>query len=203
MSPGRGAGRRDQPARLRPDQQAALDLRRLQAAARPRHLRLRRARQPRLHAVPAVQLHRPEPRQRRGAEGRQLARVHAVPVQHHVPAAHQARGRRRAEALVHLHRRRHRVPAAHHREQGRLRHAPHLQHRQSRRTASPSGAGRAHDPHRAGVPARCASAPPPRTIEAVTLGEYYGKYYQDIQVRVPAIEAARESLGWEPTTDLR
>jgi nucleoside-diphosphate-sugar epimerase len=36
----------------------------------------------------------------------------------------------------------------------------------------------------------------------VTAGEYYGKYYQDIQVRVPAIEAARRDLGWKPTTDL-
>ncbi len=36
----------------------------------------------------------------------------------------------------------------------------------------------------------------------VSAGEYYGKYYQDIQVRVPAIEAARRELGWEPTTDL-
>ncbi len=32
--------------------------------------------------------------------------------------------------------------------------------------------------------------------------EYYGKYYQDIQVRVPAIEAARRDLGWSPKTDL-
>jgi nucleoside-diphosphate-sugar epimerase len=36
----------------------------------------------------------------------------------------------------------------------------------------------------------------------VTANEYYGKYYQDIQVRVPAIEAARRDLGWKPTTDL-
>jgi nucleoside-diphosphate-sugar epimerase len=36
----------------------------------------------------------------------------------------------------------------------------------------------------------------------VTAGEYYGKYYQDIQVRVPAIEAAKRDLGWKPTTDL-
>ena len=39
-------------------------------------------------------------------------------------------------------------------------------------------------------------------IVEVTAGEYYGKYYQDIQVRVPAIEAARKDLGWKPTTDL-
>jgi nucleoside-diphosphate-sugar epimerase len=41
------------------------------------------------------------------------------------------------------------------------------------------------------------------TIEAVTSANYYGKYYQDIQLRVPAVEAAREVLGWTPTTDLR
>ena len=39
-------------------------------------------------------------------------------------------------------------------------------------------------------------------IVDVSAGEYYGKYYQDIQVRVPAIEAARRDLGWKPTTDL-
>ena len=32
--------------------------------------------------------------------------------------------------------------------------------------------------------------------------EYYGTGYQDIQVRVPAIEAAKRDLGWSPTTDL-
>lgn len=40
-------------------------------------------------------------------------------------------------------------------------------------------------------------------IETVTSDSYYGKYYQDIQLRVPAIEAARERLGWSPHTDLR
>jgi nucleoside-diphosphate-sugar epimerase len=39
-------------------------------------------------------------------------------------------------------------------------------------------------------------------IVDVTAGDYYGKYYQDIQVRVPAIEAARRDLKWEPKTDL-
>ncbi len=32
---------------------------------------------------------------------------------------------------------------------------------------------------------------------------YYGKGYEDIQVRVPKIENARKYLGWAPTTDLR
>src|ERR1700742_3117241 len=36
----------------------------------------------------------------------------------------------------------------------------------------------------------------------VSAGEYYGKYYQDIQVRVPAIEAAKRDLGWAPKTDM-
>jgi nucleoside-diphosphate-sugar epimerase len=40
-------------------------------------------------------------------------------------------------------------------------------------------------------------------IENVTSADYYGKYYQDIQLRVPAIEAARAALGWTPSTDLR
>jgi nucleoside-diphosphate-sugar epimerase len=40
-------------------------------------------------------------------------------------------------------------------------------------------------------------------IEAVGSASYYGKYYQDIQLRVPAIEAARKDLGWSPRTDLR
>ncbi|MGH8301982.1 MAG: NAD-dependent epimerase/dehydratase family protein, partial [Steroidobacteraceae bacterium] len=39
-------------------------------------------------------------------------------------------------------------------------------------------------------------------IVEVSAGEYYGKYYQDIQVRVPAIHAAQRDLGWGPTTDL-
>src|SRR5690349_5807947 len=39
-------------------------------------------------------------------------------------------------------------------------------------------------------------------IVEVSAGEYYGKYYQDIQVRVPAIEAAKRDLNWQPTTDL-
>jgi nucleoside-diphosphate-sugar epimerase len=39
-------------------------------------------------------------------------------------------------------------------------------------------------------------------IVDVSAGEYYGKYYQDIQVRVPAIEAAHRDLGWSPSTDL-
>jgi nucleoside-diphosphate-sugar epimerase len=40
------------------------------------------------------------------------------------------------------------------------------------------------------------------TIQAVTSQQYYGDGYQDIQMRVPAIAAARDYLGWSPTTDL-
>ena len=39
-------------------------------------------------------------------------------------------------------------------------------------------------------------------IVSVTSQQYYGTGYQDIQVRVPAIEAALQHLGWRPTTDL-
>ncbi len=39
-------------------------------------------------------------------------------------------------------------------------------------------------------------------IVPVTSQQYYGEGYQDIEMRVPAIEAARERLGWRPTTDL-
>ena len=70
---------------LRPDRQAALDLRLLEAAARPRDLRLRRARQRRLHALPPVQLDRAEARQRLRAEGGQLAPLHAVHLERHLP----------------------------------------------------------------------------------------------------------------------
>jgi nucleoside-diphosphate-sugar epimerase len=40
-------------------------------------------------------------------------------------------------------------------------------------------------------------------IISVSSGEYFGKYYQDIQTRVPSIAAAREALGWTPQTSLR
>lgn len=40
------------------------------------------------------------------------------------------------------------------------------------------------------------------TVESVNSECYYGKYYQDIQARVPNITAVREALDWSPTTDL-
>jgi nucleoside-diphosphate-sugar epimerase len=39
-------------------------------------------------------------------------------------------------------------------------------------------------------------------IEVVTADTYYGRYYQDIQIRVPKIDAVRAALGWEPSTNL-
>jgi len=38
-------------------------------------------------------------------------------------------------------------------------------------------------------------------IETIAAETYYGQYYQDIQVRVPAIHHAAEKLGWKPSTD--
>jgi nucleoside-diphosphate-sugar epimerase len=40
-------------------------------------------------------------------------------------------------------------------------------------------------------------------IISVPAAEYFGAGYQDIQTRVPSIEAARRHLGWEPRHDLR
>ncbi len=39
------------------------------------------------------------------------------------------------------------------------------------------------------------------TVETVESQTYFGKYYQDIQARVPAVHRAKAKLGWEPTTD--
>jgi nucleoside-diphosphate-sugar epimerase len=39
-------------------------------------------------------------------------------------------------------------------------------------------------------------------IVPVSAQQYYGTGYQDIQVRVPSVEAARIHLGWTPATDL-
>jgi nucleoside-diphosphate-sugar epimerase len=37
----------------------------------------------------------------------------------------------------------------------------------------------------------------------VSSGKYFGKYYQDIQRRVPSVAAIRKSLGWKPKVDLK
>src|SRR5205823_5771205 len=106
---------------------------------------------PRLHPVPAVQFHRSESRQCRGAEGRQLAGVHPVSLQRALQAADQAGRRRQPEALVHLHRRCHRSPAHDPREQGWLRQPAHLQHRQPEQLHLEPRSGAAHHQDRAGV----------------------------------------------------
>ena len=41
-----------------------------------------------------------------------------------------------------------------------------------------------------------------RTV-VVTSGKYFGKYYQDIQRRVPSVAAIRRQLGWKPKVDLK
>ena len=40
-------------------------------------------------------------------------------------------------------------------------------------------------------------------IVEVPSAKYFGKYYQDIQKRVPSIAAARQQLGWAPKVDLK
>ena len=96
------ARRRIRPGALRtgarPDQQAALDLRLREAADGSRDPRVRAAGRPRLHAVPAVQLDRRGARLDQHAEGRQLARDHAVPRPYRARRDDQARRRRHAEA---------------------------------------------------------------------------------------------------------
>ncbi len=40
-------------------------------------------------------------------------------------------------------------------------------------------------------------------VVVVPSGKYFGKYYQDIQKRVPSITAVKKQLGWAPKVDLR
>ena len=40
-------------------------------------------------------------------------------------------------------------------------------------------------------------------IVVVPSGKYFGKYYQDIQKRVPSIAAIKRQLGWQPKVNLR
>ena len=37
----------------------------------------------------------------------------------------------------------------------------------------------------------------------VPSGKYFGKYYQDIQKRVPSISHAKKQLGWTPKVNLK
>jgi hypothetical protein len=100
--PGPGVRPREFAADLRPDQQAALDLRLRQADDGPGDPRLRPAGGPAIHPVPPLQLDRPGPRFDPYAEGRQLARHHPVPRPHRARRTDQAGRWRRAEALLHL-----------------------------------------------------------------------------------------------------
>ena len=138
-------------ARVRSDPEAALDLLLLEAAARPRDLGLRRGGGPALHALPAVQLDRPAPRRHRLAEGGLEPRPDAVPPQHPLRRADQARGRRHAAPLVHVHLRRHRLPDEDPREPRRRGGRRHLQHRQSRQRPLGPGARRSAGRGRRGV----------------------------------------------------
>jgi nucleoside-diphosphate-sugar epimerase len=40
-------------------------------------------------------------------------------------------------------------------------------------------------------------------VVVVPSGKYFGKYYQDIQKRVPSVAAIRKQLGWKPKVDLK
>ena len=40
-------------------------------------------------------------------------------------------------------------------------------------------------------------------ITSVSSGDYYGKYYQDIQTRTPSIRRAKEILGREPKVPMK
>jgi len=40
-------------------------------------------------------------------------------------------------------------------------------------------------------------------VVAVSSGKYFGKYYQDIQKRVPSIANIQKQLGWKPKVDLK
>ena len=40
-------------------------------------------------------------------------------------------------------------------------------------------------------------------VVVVPSGKYFGKYYQDIQKRVPSVNAIKKQLGWKPKVDLK
>ena len=40
-------------------------------------------------------------------------------------------------------------------------------------------------------------------VVKVSSGQYFGKYYQDIQKRVPSITNIKKQLGWTPKVDLK
>lgn len=51
-------------------------------------------------------------------------------------------------------------------------------------------------------PEYAAHAKAAKTV-VVPSGKYFGKYYQDIQKRVPSIAAAKRQIGWSPKVDLK
>jgi len=53
-----------------------------------------------------------------------------------------------------------------------------------------------------GYPEFRSQAAKARTV-VVSSGKYFGKYYQDIQRRVPSVAAIRRQLGWTPKVDLK
>ena len=138
----RGVRRGQVAAHTRPDQQAAVDLLRVEAAARPRDLGVRQTGAA-VHAVPAVQLARPAARLARGGSHRQLARDHAADPESRRGHAAAPDRRRPAEALLHGRDRGRRVPVPHHREQGRQVRRPDLQHRQPAQRGQHQGSRRA------------------------------------------------------------
>ena len=174
---------------LRPDQQAALDLRVLEAADGPRDLGLRHGAGPELHAVPSVQLDRPGPRLDLHAEGRQLARGHAVPRPHRARREHQlvdGGAQKRAftdiddgiDALMKIIENKDGVAT------GKIYNIgnPTQQLLGARTRADDAGAGRrvSRSTRRRGQAGASSSRPRRAT--------YYGKGYQDVQNRVPKID---------------
>ena len=195
MCPGRRAQRGDQPARLRPDRQAALDLRQLQAAPRPRHLRLRRARRRRLHPLPAVQLDRPEARQRLRAQGGQLAPLHAVHLERHFTDSRSSSSTAADRAA--------RSPSsttastrccASSRTRTAAPRAASSTSATRRTTCSVAAARPSASSPRSGVSRSTARHARQAKIVVVPSGDYFGKYYQDIQKRVPNI--TQPSATW-------
>ncbi len=129
-------------ARVRPDRQAALDLRLREAADGPRHSRLRHEGRARLHAVPAVQLDRLGTGQSQRLQGRELAGDHPVLRPYRPRRAYKARGRRKAEARLYLYRRRHRRADEDHRKPQGHRDRENLQRRKSEKQLLGQAAGR-------------------------------------------------------------
>ncbi len=122
-------------------------------------------------------------------------------VMHRLPI--QARRWRRAEALVHLHRRCRSTSSC---ASSRITNGAAT--RRIFNIGNPENCVSVAELARrivriaAGVPAARRACPGDRRFRPSHSQQYYGEGYQDIQMRVPAIAAARDHLGWSPTTDL-